>query len=216
VTAFMRSTVSAGSDTLAPVSRWHDIAGAGSGRRYAARFDDLASSGTDVHGEAALCASLISPGSRVLDAGCGTGRVAGRLAEQGYDCVGVDLDASMLAVARERFPEVVWLLGDLGSVELPGRFDLIVAAGNVIPLLSAGAEAVAVSRLSDHLATGGLLTAGFGLDAAHLPLDSAPFSLAEYDSWCSDAGLVLAERYSTWDGRVYDGGGYAVSLHRRA
>ncbi|WP_372343101.1 methyltransferase domain-containing protein [Streptomyces sp. KL116D] len=38
----------------------------------------------------------------MLDAGCGTGRVTIRLSELGYDCVGFDLDASMLDVAGSR------------------------------------------------------------------------------------------------------------------
>src|SRR3954462_14984407 len=87
-------------------SRWADIAGDDAGERYAARFAKLAESGADLHGEARVCAELLPPGARVLDAGCGTGRVAIRLAELGYDCVGVDLDESMLEVARRAAPEL--------------------------------------------------------------------------------------------------------------
>jgi SAM-dependent methyltransferase len=195
------------------MSRWESMPGDRDGRRYAARFDELAAGGVDVHGEATLCASLVAPGAHVLDAGCGTGRVAGRLATQGYDCVGVDVDPSMLAVARERFPQVTWVEADLASLNLPGRFDLVVAAGNVIPLVAAGAEPTVVARLAAHLGEGGLLLAGFGLDGAHLPLAEAPFGLAEYDRWCAEAGLTLVDRFATWDRRPYQGGGYAVSLH---
>ena len=42
--------------------------------------------------------------------------------------------------------------------------------------------------------------AGFGLDAAHLPLQAAPFGLAEYDAWCAAAGLTLVQRFAGWDG----------------
>ncbi|GGK49449.1 SAM-dependent methyltransferase [Planomonospora parontospora subsp. parontospora] len=241
-------------------SRWTEIAGEDAGERYAARFAELAASGADVHGEARLCAALAPPGSRVLDAGCGTGRVAIRLAELGYACAGVDLDESMLAVARSRAPGLTWVRGDLSALDpdafgpdvsgpcapgpdvsgpdAPGRdtagshasapgagapdaagpgrpFDLVVAAGNVIPLLAPGTEARAVRRLAALLRPGGLLAAGFGLDAAHLPLASATVGLAEYDAWCEAAGLVLERRMATWDGDPYDGGGYAVSVHRR-
>lgn len=199
---------------LAGMSRWESVPDRDS-RRYAARFDELAAAGTDVHGEARLCACLVAPGARILDAGCGTGRVAGRLAAQGYDCVGVDVDASMLAVARENFPQVPWVEADLATLDLAGRFDLVVAAGNVIPLVEPGSEAAVVARLAAHLDDGGLLLAGFGLDAAHLPLPEAPFSLDAYDRWCATAGLTLVERYATWDRQPYQPGGYAVSLHRR-
>ena len=92
----------------------------------------------------------------------------------------------------------------------------MLAAGNVLPLLDRGTEAEVVERLAGGLVPGGLLVAGFGLDAAHLPLPAAPFGLAEYDAWCTAAGLSLVDRFATWDGAAFvAGGGYAVSVHRR-
>src|ERR1700686_3194622 len=82
--------------TLAPVSHWQ-------GDDYQRRFDELAASGVDVHGEASFVMRG-SPGS-VLDAGCGTGRVGIELARRGVDVVGVDADASMLATARANGPD---------------------------------------------------------------------------------------------------------------
>jgi SAM-dependent methyltransferase len=200
-----------------PPSRWAQRSAALSGAEYAAHFDALAAAGTDPHGEASLCAGLAVPGSRILDAGCGTGRVAVRLAELGYRCVGLDSDEAMLAHARTLSTTVEWVLADLSApIDLGEPFDLVVAAGNVIPLVAAGTEPAVVRALAGYLAPGGLLVAGFGLDAAHLPLPAAPFGLAEYDEWCAAAGLVLDQRRSTWDGMPWDGGGYAVSLHRRA
>jgi SAM-dependent methyltransferase len=201
------------------VTRWSDATGGQGGHDYAARFDALAASGADVHGEAALCASLVPPGSRVLDAGCGTGRVAIRLAELGYDCTGTDLDASMLSVARERAPDVSWVESDLSTLDLLGAghapYDLVVLAGNVVPLVAPGTEPVVVARVAAHLRPGGLLVAGFGLDRGHLPPAAGLVDLADYDTWCRGAGLVPVRRLATWDGEPYDGGGYAVSIHRR-
>jgi SAM-dependent methyltransferase len=196
-------------------SRWATTTGGGQGREYAERFADLAATGADVHGEATLCTSLAPAGSRVLDAGCGTGRVAIRLAELGYECVGVDSDASMLDQARAASADVTWLLGDLVDLdEQLGSFDLVLAAGNVIPLLAPGTEPTVVDRLADRLAPGGVLVAGFGLDAAHLPLPEAPFGLADYDAWCETAGLHLERRLATWGGQPFAHGGYAVSIYR--
>jgi hypothetical protein len=143
--------------------------------------------------------------------------VAIRLAELGYDCVGVDNDASMLDVAREARHDIPWLLRDLGDLgDLGAPFDLVVAAGNVMPLLAAGTEAAVVAGLADRLTPRGRLVAGFGLDPAHLPLDEAPFGLDEYDAWCRDAGLEPVERFSTWSAEPYvDRGGYAVTIAYR-
>ncbi|MEU3731713.1 class I SAM-dependent methyltransferase [Streptomyces sp. NPDC033538] len=200
------------------MSRWTEMAGKTSGEDYAARFASLARSGEDVHGEARFCAALVPAGARVLDAGCGTGRIMIRLAELGYDCVGVDLDASMLAVAREQAPGLPWFQLDLAEFEpaplgFASDFDLVVAAGNVFPLLTPGTEATVVKHLSAALRPGGLLVAGFGLDEAHLPVEPS-LTLSEYDDCCAAAGLTLVDRFATWDADPYDGGGYAVSVHR--
>jgi SAM-dependent methyltransferase len=198
------------------MSTWAEVAGEGRGAHYSARFASLAATGQDVHGEARRCAALVAPGARILDAGCGTGRVAIRLAELGYRCTGVDCDPDMLAEARRAAPELDWRDADLASFEPAGeRFDLVVMAGNVLPLVDRGTEPAVLRQMSKALVDGGLLVAGFGLDAAHLPLPAAPFGLDAYDEWCRAAQLVAVDRYATWDGDPYDGGGYAVSVHRR-
>ncbi len=73
-------------------NRWLAEAG-GRSDTYDRRWEELAAAGQNVHGEADLVESL-APRS-VLDAGCGTGRVAVELARRGIDVVGVDLDASL-------------------------------------------------------------------------------------------------------------------------
>jgi SAM-dependent methyltransferase len=195
------------------VTRWDRVAGEDPGRGYADRIDRLAARSGNAHGEADLVEHLVGPGSRVLDAGCGTGRVAIELARRGHDCVGVDVSASMLAVARERAPEVEWHCQDLAALDLGRAFDLVLAAGNVIPLLADGTEPLVVLKLAAHLAPGGLLVAGFGLDPEHLPLSEAPVDLPHYDRWCAAAGLVLKGRWATWERDPWDDQGYAVSAH---
>ena len=200
------------------MTRWNDATSGVGGQDYAARFDALAARGQDVHGEAAFCAGLVPPGSRVLDAGCGTGRVAIRLAELGYDVTGVDLDESMLAVARDRGPGLRWLAGDLATLDLPGeRFDLVLMAGNILPLVAPGTEAAVVSQAAAHLAPEGRLVAGFGLDRAHLPPAGGLVLIDDYDGWCAAAGLTAVARFATWDRDDWTPGcGYAVSVHTTA
>ncbi|MEA3019287.1 MAG: hypothetical protein QOI47_811 [Actinomycetota bacterium] len=175
------------------------------GDRYQARFDALAADGADVHGEASFVIAL-GPAS-VLDAGCGSGRVAIELARRGIDVVGVDVSASMLATARRSAPIIDWIEHDLATLALGRRFDVVVLAGNVPLFTAPGTQAALVAGCARHVAPGGALVAGFQLDGV--------YDLASYDAHCEDAGLVLHERHSTWARAPYvDGDAYAVSVHR--
>lgn len=198
---------------------WREVAlrnhGEGYARRYAEAFDGLAASGKDVHGEVDLVVALAGSGASVLDAGCGTGRVAARLADLGHDVAGVDVDPAMVEVARDRRPDVVWHVADLAALDLGRTFDVVVSAGNVIPFVPLADLPAAARGLARHAAPGGLVVCGFGLDAAHLPAGAPVVPLAAYDEAMAGAGLSLEARYAGWDQAGYDGGAYAVSVHRR-
>ena len=175
------------------------------GDDYQQRFDALAASGMDVHGEAGFVMRFAP--ATVLDAGCGTGRVAVELARRGCTVVGVDADASMLATARARGSDVEWRLADLTDFDLGRSFDVVVMAGNVPLFTPAGTQAALVAGCARHVAGSGVLVAGFQLDRG--------YSVSDYDAHCRAAGLELADRYATWDGDEFsDAAGYAVSVHR--
>jgi SAM-dependent methyltransferase len=179
------------------------------GGDYQARFDALAAEGVDVHGEVRFVLAY-SPAS-VLDAGCGTGRVALELARRGVDAVGVDVDPSMLATARSRGPQLRFEQADLADVgfDLGRTFDVVVMAGNVVLFTPPGTQGAVVAGCARHLDAGGLLVAGFQLDRG--------YDLDAYDRHCSAAGLTLVERWSTWDRDPHpdaDPPSYAVSVHR--
>jgi len=199
-------TATDGTPAGRPRSRWSD-AGSIGGDAYDERFVRLAAAGQDVHGEATLVASL---GVRsVLDAGCGTGRVAIELGRRGLDVVGVDLDSTMLRVAREKGPGIPWVEAGLAEVELGRSFDAVVMAGNVMIFVEGGTEASVLADMARHLGDGGLVVAGFSLLPGRL-------DLATYDRLALEHGLVLAERHRTWDRRPFEAGSdYAVSIHRR-
>jgi SAM-dependent methyltransferase len=200
-----------------PRTRWSEVSGGpGAATAYQRRFDRLAAQGLDVHGEAAFVESLVPPPARVLDAGCGTGRVATQLTSLGYHCLGVDVDPDMLAVAEQRDPATVWVEQDLSRLQLRTQaFELVLLAGNVIPLLAPGTLLATMQRIAAHVEPGGLVVAGFGLDAAHLPPGIPVTPLEDYDRACTVAGLSFLRRYGTWAKEAWHpGGGYAVSVHR--
>jgi SAM-dependent methyltransferase len=176
------------------------------GEDYQQRFDRLAATGTDVHGEATFVRAY-DPAS-VLDAGCGTGRVAIELARHSIEVVGVDVDASMLTSARRRAPDLTWVAADLTALDLGRTFDVVVMAGNVLLFTPPGTEAALVAGVARHVAPGGCLVAGFSTDRG--------YTADDYDDHAAAAGLALAERFATWDrAEWHPGGDYAVSVHRR-
>ena len=182
------------------MSRWQ-------GDEYQRRFDELAASGVDVHGEADFV--MREAPASVLDAGCGTGRVAIELARRGIEVVGVDVDASMLATARAKAPGIEWVEHDLTTLDLGRHFAAVLLAGNVPLFTAPGSQAALVAGCSRHLEPGGTLIAGFSLDRG--------YDGAAYDADCAAAGLTLRDRFSTWNGDPYrTGDAYAVSIHRSA
>lgn len=188
-----------------PENRWlrtKDL----SGDAYDKRYDERAAAGQDVHGEATFVMRFAP--ATALDAGCGTGRIGRELARRGVDVVGVDLDPDMLATARRRAPELTWIEADLGSVDLGRTFDIVVAAGNVMILLTPGTERAVLSNVARHVRPGGWLIAGFQLRPNDLVLP-------EYDALATAVGFELVERWSTWDqGPWSESSAYAVSVHQ--
>src|SRR5918998_2787556 len=83
---------------------------------YIQRWRDLAAQGMDVVGEARLVDAMLGRGSRVLDAGCGRGRLGGYLASAGHDVVGVDVAPVLIDEAEKTSPAGRWLVGDLAEL----------------------------------------------------------------------------------------------------
>jgi 2-polyprenyl-3-methyl-5-hydroxy-6-metoxy-1,4-benzoquinol methylase len=163
---------------------------------YIERFRTMAADGADLHGEARMIDAMVARGARILDAGCGTGRVGGQLARLGHAVVGVDLDPELIAAAREDHPDATWLVGDLSELDLPkaghpGGFDVIVSAGNVMTFLDPATRRTVLTRLAAHIGDGGRLVVGFGTDRGYPP--------AEFLADASDAGLREQLLLGTWD-----------------
>jgi SAM-dependent methyltransferase len=176
------------------------------GEDYQRRVEALARDAGDPHGEATFV-ERFAP-STVLDAGCGTGRVAIELARRGVEVVGADLDRSMLAAARRRAPELDWVESDLADLDLARTFDVVVMAGNVLLFTPEGTTAAVVAGCARHVAPGGWLVTGFQLRGS--------YGADEYERDAAAAGLEPLERYATWDGDPFDpDGDYVLAVHRR-
>ena len=100
-------------------------------------------------------------GQSVLEVACGTGRVTLRLAQEGVDIVGMDLDEEMLTVARKKsdsVPNVRWEEGDMRTFDLGAKFGLILVPGHSFQFMLTPEDQVqALENFQHHLLPGGKL-----------------------------------------------------------
>lgn len=175
---------------------------------YFARWDHVPTADSG-HGEADFIHSL-QPDS-VLDAGCGMGRLAIELHSRGIPVVGVDLDDDLLSYARRKAPDQQWVHEDLAIAQFDRQFHVVAMPGNVMIFCRPEDRRAVLHTATQHLVPNGMVVAGFAIES-----DKAALTLDEYDQLCSDCDLTLVERWSTWDRQPFDGGNYAVSVHRRS
>ena len=189
-------------------TRWFEEWSDAERTSYATRFVRLARRGQDIDGEARFVDALADRGSRILDAGCGTGRVAAALAARGHDARGVDADATLIEAGREQYPGLPLEHRDLLDLTADdGPFELVVAAGNVLVYVDPGTEAAVLRALASVLAPGGAAVFGFATDRA--------YTIADLDRDAAAVGWHLVHRFSTWQLDPWtDDADWAVSVFR--
>jgi 2-polyprenyl-3-methyl-5-hydroxy-6-metoxy-1,4-benzoquinol methylase len=159
-------------------------------------------------GWAAELASLLRPGARVLDLGCGAGVPLSReLVAHGFDVTGVDISDVQVHRARELVPGATFLRADMVTWHGPtSPYDAIVSLYALIhvPLED---QRLLIPRLRSWLAPGGYLLAIVGVGAwtgvedyfgAEMFWDHA--DARTYLAWFEEAGLR-----PVWDRFVPEG-----------
>ena len=127
-----------------------------------ARYYDIIYGQEDYAGSVARVRALIAayamrPVETLLDVACGTGRHLALLCEY-YIVEGLDLDPTLLAVARGRLPGVPLHQADMIDFELGRTFDIVTCLGSAIGAVrTLDGLRSAIVCMARHLAAGGVL-----------------------------------------------------------
>jgi len=117
----------------------------------------------DYRAEVERLTELVGPdlspdASRLLDVACGTGKHLEHLKTRFSRADGLDLSAELIAIARQRNPELRFHTGDMRSFEVDARFDLITCLFSSIGYMTTVDDLhVAIACMTRHLAPGGVL-----------------------------------------------------------
>jgi len=176
-------------------------------------FDRIAASIEDLH-ESVADALAVRSGERVLDLGCGTGRVAELMAPSGATVVGIDLAPGLIETAKERAAErgleIDYRVGDCERLEdADATYD---AVGSSVGIMFAPDHAATAGELARITKPGGRIalaswTPGHGVQDLFkviLPFQPAPPPSSPFD-WGDEAkvGALLGESFDlTFDRRL--------------
>ena len=162
---------------------------------------------------------LVGGEGSVLDVGCGSSEpIARHFIERGFRVTGYDFSDEMLAIARERFPEMEWILGDMRELALGRAFDVVIAWDSFFHLAPEDQRTM-FPRFRDHVRPGGALLftsgteegASVGGDLFGDELFHGSLSTAEYRDQLDAHGFeVVSHRIED-----PDCGGHTVWIARR-
>lgn len=197
-------------------NRWTQIItrDPGHSQRYIERFRQMAAAGNDLLGEARTVDAMAPRGARILDAGCGPGRLDDWLAAQGHTVVGIDVDPALIEAAEADHPGPTYVVGDLAEMDLPAQgieepFDVIVSAGNVMGFLAETTRVEVLRRFAAHLADDGRAIVGFGAGRG--------YEFGQFAADLREAGLQLDQAFESWDLRPFtEDSGFLVAICSKA
>ncbi len=152
----------------------------------------------EIHRLVGLCAS---PPRRVLELGCGTGRLLGAFAARGVAGVGIELSRAMVDYARGQLPDGVEVhLGDMSRCPLPGSFDLVYASANTLRHLVEDDDLRRLlRRVADWIRPDGTFVVDLELGRAHFDSE-----IGRANTWTNSRDGV--EVRATWRVVAIEGG----------
>jgi SAM-dependent methyltransferase len=199
----------------ATAERWQEFFSHPAYVRFASQILDGDRTAREVETATRLLA--LEPGARVLDLGCGYGRVSLPLARMGFAVTGLDASAPMLELARERAGEegavVDFVHGDMRELDAVEAFDAVLSLGTAIGYVESG-DGDALAAAARALVPGGRLLVD--TENREPKLRMAPrvwFDMSGTTIRCERRYDHLSGRWHermSWDG---DGAAYSLRLY---
>lgn len=153
--------------------------------------------GQDIHGEARLIDAMAERNSKILDAGCGTGRLGGELVRRGHEVVGTDVDPILIEHAEHDHPGGRWVVGDLTEDQIEDKdFHIAVAAGNVMGFIAPAGREFALRNIFNSLQPGGRFVTGFGAGRG--------WDFDDFLNLAKSVGFRVDYTFSSWDMKVFN------------
>ena len=104
-----------------------------------------------------LAISYLKPEAKILDLGCGMGEPIGKyFIDKGYQLTGIDGSSKLIDLAKNRFPQAEFMVGDMRKVSLKEKFYLVIAWNSFFHL-SKDDQRLMFKIFEEHLNSGGIL-----------------------------------------------------------
>lgn len=147
--------------------------------------------------ELAMMKGVVKKGDRVLDLGCGTGRLFVPLAESGVSAVGLDYSSRHVSLVREQNPSLVVTQGDWKNTGLQAKdFNVIYSLGrNILHEHQLPGQQKLFAETNRLLPIGGKFI-----------FDIPDRSIGGYKKLCAEYARVMKQRGITKfrEGTIYD------------
>ena len=113
------------------------------------------------YGEDVLGLITAQSGGFAVDLGCGNGALSKKLCDRGYDVLGIDASADMIAAAKKMNPDINFMVADAADFTLDKKADVIFSNA-VLHWIDADKQENVISNISEQLKTGGQFVCEFG------------------------------------------------------
>jgi len=148
--------------------------------------------------------SHLKPGAKILDLGCGMGEpIAQYFIERSFDLTGIDGSKKLIDLAKKRFPNNRFIIGDMRKIDLNEKFDCLIAWNSMFHL-SQEDQREMFDLFSSHLKPGAMLAFTTGSkhgeewsDNGGENLYHASLSLNEYKSLLEAYNFELIKHSSS-------------------